>query len=51
VFSPSVYPMNPSWITGKMPAEIYKHEHPEGTISEEYFEEKTKESSEQTLTK
>ncbi|OGC95974.1 MAG: hypothetical protein A2W25_09530 [candidate division Zixibacteria bacterium RBG_16_53_22] len=28
VFSPSVYPMNPSWYTGKMPAEMYHHEHP-----------------------
>ncbi len=28
VFSPRVYPMNPSWITGKMPAEMHRHEHP-----------------------
>jgi len=28
VFSPSVYPMNPSWYTGKIPKEVYKHEHP-----------------------
>jgi cytochrome b subunit of formate dehydrogenase len=28
VFSPTVYPMNPSWLTGKVPAEIYHHEHP-----------------------
>lgn len=28
VFSPSVYPMNPSWLNGKMPAAWYKHEHP-----------------------
>ncbi|MEW5794779.1 MAG: cytochrome b/b6 domain-containing protein [Candidatus Zixiibacteriota bacterium] len=28
VFSPSVYPMNPSWIDGKMPLDIYQHEHP-----------------------
>ncbi len=28
VFSPNVYPMNPSWYTGKMPLEWYKHEHP-----------------------
>ena len=28
VFSPSVYPMNPSWLTGKMPLEWYRHEHP-----------------------
>ncbi len=28
VFSPQVYPMNPSWYTGKMPREWYEHEHP-----------------------
>jgi formate dehydrogenase gamma subunit len=28
VFSPTVYPMNPSWITGKMPEKMYRHEHP-----------------------
>lgn len=29
VFSPSVYPINPSWLTGKMPLEAFRHEHPE----------------------
>jgi cytochrome b subunit of formate dehydrogenase len=29
VFKPDVYPMNPSWYTGKMPADVYKEEHPE----------------------
>jgi cytochrome b subunit of formate dehydrogenase len=29
VFNPHVYPMNPSWLTGKMPEEMYQHEHPE----------------------
>jgi formate dehydrogenase gamma subunit len=29
VFSPSVYPMNPSWLNGKMPEEMLRHEHPE----------------------
>jgi cytochrome b subunit of formate dehydrogenase len=29
VFNPSVYPMNPSWLTGKMPVDMYAHEHPE----------------------
>jgi cytochrome b subunit of formate dehydrogenase len=29
VFSPNVYPMNPSWLTGKMPLEQYEHEHPD----------------------
>ncbi|MBI3872521.1 MAG: cytochrome b/b6 domain-containing protein [candidate division Zixibacteria bacterium] len=28
VFSPGVYPMNPSWFTGKMPWDVYRHEHP-----------------------
>jgi cytochrome b subunit of formate dehydrogenase len=29
VFNPHVYPMNPSWLTGTMPEEMYRHEHPE----------------------
>jgi cytochrome b subunit of formate dehydrogenase len=29
VFSPHVYPMNPSWLTGTMPEEMYRHEHPD----------------------
>jgi len=33
VFNPHVYPMNPSWITGTMPEEMYRHEHP-GQIDE-----------------
>jgi cytochrome b subunit of formate dehydrogenase/nitrate/TMAO reductase-like tetraheme cytochrome c subunit len=28
VFNPHVYPMNPSWLTGTMPEEMYEHEHP-----------------------
>jgi len=28
IFSPSVYPMNPSWLTGHMPEKMYSHEHP-----------------------
>jgi cytochrome b subunit of formate dehydrogenase len=27
VFSPHVYPMNPSWLTGKMPRAMFEHEH------------------------
>jgi cytochrome b subunit of formate dehydrogenase/nitrate/TMAO reductase-like tetraheme cytochrome c subunit len=34
VFSPEVYPMNPSWLTGKMPREMFEHEHPEAEIEE-----------------
>jgi len=29
VFNPHVYPMNPSWLTGTIPEEMYRHEHPE----------------------
>jgi len=29
IFNPGIYPMNPAWINGKMPIEMYKHEHPE----------------------
>jgi len=28
IFNPEVYPMNPSWLTGKMPEDMYEHEHP-----------------------
>ena len=27
VFSPAVYPMNPAWLNGKMPRDLYVHEH------------------------
>jgi cytochrome b subunit of formate dehydrogenase len=33
VFNPHVYPMNPSWITGTMPEDMYRHEHP-GNLEE-----------------
>jgi len=29
LFNPQVYPMNPAWLTGKMPEDMYEHEHPE----------------------
>jgi cytochrome b subunit of formate dehydrogenase len=29
VFNPHVYPMNPSWLTGRMPENMYRHEHPD----------------------
>lgn len=32
IFNPAVYPMNPSWLTGKMPEDMYRHEHPEDPI-------------------
>jgi len=28
VFNPRIYPMNPSWLTGNMPEEMYKEEFP-----------------------
>ena len=28
VFRPGVYPGNPSWVTGKMPIDMYEEEHP-----------------------
>jgi cytochrome b subunit of formate dehydrogenase len=34
VFSPQVYPMNPSWLTGKMPKDMYEHEHPDAPAEE-----------------
>jgi len=30
LFKPGVYPMNPAWLTGKMPKAMYVEEHPEG---------------------
>jgi len=30
VFSPHVYPMNPAWLTGRMPKDLYEDEHPAG---------------------
>jgi cytochrome b subunit of formate dehydrogenase len=34
IFNPSVYPMNPSWYTGKMPEEMFRHEHPDAKPEE-----------------
>jgi len=34
VFNPVVYPMNPSWLTGKMPKDMYEHEHSDAPIEE-----------------
>jgi cytochrome b subunit of formate dehydrogenase len=41
IFSPAVYPMNPSWINGKMPEESYKHEHPADPMFKKYETEKS----------
>ncbi len=32
VFRPTVYPMNPAWLSGKMPEDMYAHEHPEDPL-------------------
>jgi len=40
IFSPNVYPMNPSWYTGKMPLDWYQHEHPEDPALKAALEEK-----------
>ncbi len=34
IFSPQVYPMNPSWLTGKMPKSMFSHEHPQAEADE-----------------
>lgn len=34
VFSPSVYPMNPAWLTGHMPRAMFEHEHPQAAATE-----------------
>ncbi|MCJ7680392.1 MAG: hypothetical protein MUP70_06695, partial [Candidatus Aminicenantes bacterium] len=36
VFNPQVYPMNPSWLTGKMPETMFRHEH--GAVKDEDIE-------------
>ena len=35
IFNPPVYPNNPSWYTGKMPEEMYRHEHPDDPVLNE----------------
>ena len=30
MLKPGVYPMNPAWLTGRMPREMYLEEHPDG---------------------
>ncbi len=49
MFRPSVWPMNPSWIAGRMPKIQYMHEHPEGPklkarVSVPRYEEEIEES-------
>jgi len=35
VFNPRVYPMNPSWLTGKMPGRMFEEEHPAAPLPTE----------------
>ncbi len=46
IFNPAVYPMNPSWLTGKMPREMYRHEHPGMPVPEEEVPPRTKDPDE-----
>jgi len=34
IFNPQVYPMNPSWLSGKMPRDMFEHEHPRAPVEE-----------------
>jgi cytochrome b subunit of formate dehydrogenase len=36
IFNPPVYPNNPSWYTGTMPARMYRHEHPDDPAVKEF---------------
>ena len=56
IFSPSAYPMNPSWWSGRMPKEMYDHEHPEASrlkarIYRPRYEEELEESDDEGTTK
>ena len=46
IFNPSVYPMNPAWITGMMPVDQYRHEHPGDTEALSEREEPRRQSAE-----
>jgi hypothetical protein len=35
VFNPEVYPMNPSWLTGKMPEWMHRREHPSCEVDDD----------------
>jgi len=35
VFNPEVYPMNTSWVNGKMPRDMFEHEHPLADVEED----------------
>jgi cytochrome b subunit of formate dehydrogenase len=39
IFNPPVYPNNPSWYTGTMPLDMYRHEHPDDPVLRNYEDE------------
>ena len=47
ILSPHVYPMNPAWLTGRMPKAMYKHEHPEGPRLKAFVQRKWYEEEEE----
>lgn len=47
VFGPTVYPMNPAWLAGKMPKDMYTHEHPEGPKLKGFIQRKLYEEEEE----
>jgi cytochrome b subunit of formate dehydrogenase len=47
VFGPTVYPMNPAWLAGKMPKDMYTHEHPEGPKLKAFIQRKLYEEEEE----
>ncbi len=51
IFSPTAYPMNPAWLDGRMPKDVYDHEHPDGPklkgrVYRSYYEDETEEHDE-----
>jgi cytochrome b subunit of formate dehydrogenase len=38
IFNPPVYPNNPSWYTGKMPLEMYRDEHADDPVLDQFIE-------------
>jgi formate dehydrogenase gamma subunit len=47
VFGPTVYPMNPAWLEGKMPRDMYTHEHPDGPRLKAFVQRKLYEEEEE----
>jgi len=49
IVSPEVYPMNPAWLNGRMPKEMYTHEHPDGPKLKAFIHRKLYEEEEQDI--